>query len=254
MPATPHSNIDHFELNGNPEVPINDAFDDLDNRMNAWHVIAMADANQNLLTTVDGDGDPVALRNRAFEATGALTTDRDVTLPDEQGVYYFWNNTTGGFSIIVKTVTDTTGVAVPAGDKVIILVESTTFDVRVWYEKMGIPSFVIGAEGGSPNAINVAIQLKDSSGADLAVRGSVFAYLSDDANGDSIAASAPSGGVAIGTDGLAIPVVADKAFQLVSEADGDIDLDITEGGIDTWHLILIMPDGRLVASDAITFA
>ncbi|MEX2126961.1 MAG: hypothetical protein WD871_01790 [Xanthobacteraceae bacterium] len=120
------------------------------------------------------------------------------------------------------------------------------------YEKMGTPAFVIAAEAG--NVINVAIQLKDSLAGDLAVRGSVFAYLSDDANGDSIAATAPDGGIAIGTDGLAIPLVADKAFQLVSEADGDIDVDITEAGADTWFLILVMPDGRLVPSGAITFA
>ncbi|MFB0515162.1 MAG: hypothetical protein ACETWG_00985, partial [Candidatus Neomarinimicrobiota bacterium] len=120
------------------------------------------------------------------------------------------------------------------------------------YEKMGTPAFDIGAEAG--NVINVGIQLKDSAAADLAVRGALFAYLSDDANGDSIAGTAPDGGVAIGTDGLAIPLVAGKAFQLVSEADGDIDINITESGIDTWYLILVMPNGKLVASNAITFA
>ncbi len=120
------------------------------------------------------------------------------------------------------------------------------------YESMAAPDFVIGAQGG--DVINVAVQLNDSAGDPLAVRGSVFAYLSDDANGDSIAATAPDGGVAIGTDGLAIPLVAGKAFQLVSEADGDIDLNITEAGAETWYLILVMPDGRRVASDAITFS
>ena len=119
-------------------------------------------------------------------------------------------------------------------------------------EKMGAPAIVVGAEAG--NAINVAIQLTNSAGADLAVRGAVRAYLSDDAAGDSIAATAPSGGAAIGTDGLAIPLVAGKAFALISEADGDIDLTITEAGADTWYLILVMPDGKLVVSDAITFA
>lgn len=119
------------------------------------------------------------------------------------------------------------------------------------YEAMGTPAFVVGAPAG--DLINVGIQLKDAAGADLAVRGSVFAYLSDDANGDSVAGTAPDT-VAIGTDGLAIPLVAGKAFQLVSEADGDIDLNITEDGADTWYLILVMPDGRRIASGAITFA
>jgi hypothetical protein len=113
-------------------------------------------------------------------------------------------------------------------------------------------TFVIGADAGT--TINVAIQLVDGNAADIAVRGSVFAYLSDDANGDSIAGTAPSGGWAIGTDGLLIPVVTNKAAQLVSEADGDIDITITEAGTATWYLILAMPNGKLVASTAIAFA
>lgn len=119
----------------------------------------------------------------------------------------------------------------------------------------GMPSgatIVVNAEGG--NVINVAIQLEDADGVDLAVRGSIQAYLSDDANGDSIAASAPDGNVAVGTDGLSMPMITDKFFQLVSEADGDIDLDIGESGTPTWYLILIMPNGFLIASEAITFA
>ena len=116
----------------------------------------------------------------------------------------------------------------------------------------GKAPFVIGAEGG--NVINVGIQLDEFDDTDLAVRGAIHAYLSDDVAGDSIAATAPDGGVAIGTDGVAIPLVAGKAFLLISEADGDIDLDITESGIDTWYLILVMPNGKLIASGAITFA
>lgn len=119
-------------------------------------------------------------------------------------------------------------------------------------EKMGTPTITVNAAVG--DAITINVQLKDSAGADLAVRGSVQAYLSDDANGDSVAGTAPDGNVAAGTDGVLIPIVADKAFILVSEADGDIDVVITESGADTWYLILIMPDGKLVASGAITFA
>lgn len=115
-------------------------------------------------------------------------------------------------------------------------------------------SFVIGAEAS--NVINVGIQLKnDKNQQDAAARKGVFAYLSDDANGDSIVATAPDGGWAIGTDGLLIPVVASKAAHLISEADGDIDVNITHAaGAKTAYLILVMPNGRLVASGAITFA
>lgn len=115
-------------------------------------------------------------------------------------------------------------------------------------------SFVIGAEAA--NVINVGIQLKDDKAqADLAVRASIRAYLSDDANGDSIIATAPSGAVAIGTDGVLYDVGgAKKVFFLTSEADGDIDINITEAGAKTAYLVLVMPNGRLVASGAITFA
>lgn len=112
--------------------------------------------------------------------------------------------------------------------------------------------FVIGAQAG--DVINVGLQLNNADGAALATRAALYAYLSDDANGDSIAATAPDGGVAIGTDGLAIPLVAAKTFLLVSEADGDIDLNITESGAATWYLVLLLPNGKLVASAAITFA
>lgn len=113
-------------------------------------------------------------------------------------------------------------------------------------------TITVGAENAG--VINVGIQLTDDANDDLAVRGSVLAYLSDDANGDSVAAAAPSGGVAIGTDGLAIPLVAGKTLQLTSEADGDIDLDITEASAKSFYLVLVMPNGTLAVSDAITFA
>lgn len=111
----------------------------------------------------------------------------------------------------------------------------------------------VGAE--ATDAINVAIQLQDGGKVNLNVRGSCYAYLSDDANGDTVTASAPAGGVAIGTDGLAIPLVAGKAWLLTSEADGDIDLTLTHAsGAATWYLVLTLPNGKRFVSGAITFA
>ena len=129
---------------------------------------------------------------------------------------------------------------------------SDRFKQRAWESgAVNAVSFTIGAEAA--NVINVGIQLKDK-GLDVAERVSVLAYLSDDANGDSVAGTAPTS-VAIGTDGVAIPLVAGKCFLLTSEADGDIDIDITlSAGADTWYLVIVLPDGRLVPSGAITFA
>lgn len=117
---------------------------------------------------------------------------------------------------------------------------------------MGAPTFTIGDEAA--NTINVAVQLKDAAGDNLAVRGSVMAYLSTDAGGANLAATAPDGGVTIGTMGLAVPLVAGKAFQLVSHTDGIVDLNIEESGAATFYLVVVLPHGRLAVSDAITFA
>jgi hypothetical protein len=112
-------------------------------------------------------------------------------------------------------------------------------------------TFVIGAE--TANVINVGIQLKNGL-EDLSHRACINAYLSDDANGDSVAGTAPTT-VAIGTDGVIMPLIAGKVFLLTSEADGDIDINITlSSGADTWYLVLVMPDGTLKVSGAITFA
>ena len=78
-------------------------------------------------------------------------------------------------------------------------------------------SFTIGAE--TSNVINVAIQLKyDKRRAD-SVRRAVLAYLCDDAAGDSIVATKPDGGVAIGTDGLLVPVSPTLANALLLDGD-----------------------------------
>jgi hypothetical protein len=113
-------------------------------------------------------------------------------------------------------------------------------------------TITVGAEAN--DVINVAIQLKDYSGDDLAVRGSVQAFLTDASAGEAETATVPDGGVAIGTDGGCIPLVADKVFLLTSEADGDIDLDIEESGAGTWYLVIVLPNGKRVVSGAITFA
>lgn len=104
------------------------------------------------------------------------------------------------------------------------------------------------------NVVNVAIQLTDGNGDDLANVAAVYFYISDDSGGSGVAATAPAGGIAIGTDGTLAEVVSGKAGWLISEADGDIDIDVTETGTDTFYLVLIMPSGETVVSGAITFA
>lgn len=114
--------------------------------------------------------------------------------------------------------------------------------------------FTVGAEAS--NVINVAVQLLDrDNGGPIDEFLPVLAYLSDDSGGNGVATTAPSGGWAIGTDGEIMgEVTANKLAWLLSENDGDIDLDITETGADTWYLCVAAPDGRTYVSGAITFA
>lgn len=114
------------------------------------------------------------------------------------------------------------------------------------------PVFTIGSEAA--NAINVAIQLTDrKNGGDISERVALMWYLASNATGDAIA-TAPDGGIAIGTDGLLIEHTNNVAGMVVSEVDGDIDVTITESTAKSFYLVLVAPDGKLYPSAAITFA
>ena len=111
-------------------------------------------------------------------------------------------------------------------------------------------SIAVGAE--STNVRAITIQLKDGDGNDMARRTPVLAALLLDANGDAFAATGGSTGIEIGTDGALLAFVAKKLFLLISEADGDIDLTWTDIGTEAAYLALVMPNGRMVISAALT--
>jgi len=114
-------------------------------------------------------------------------------------------------------------------------------------------SFVVGAEGG--DVINVGVQLVDAAGEDLATASSVFAYLSDDSDGSSITATAPDGGVAIGTDGILIPVP-----DVISNAvivDGNLAISATPEEFKTAQTSAFVINGvshTKAATDNLTFS
>lgn len=112
--------------------------------------------------------------------------------------------------------------------------------------------FTVGTE--ATNVINVAIQLNDQEGKALSEVTALDFYLADDAAGLTPSSTAPTGGIAIGTDGALIESVANLSGTMVSEADGDIDIDITDTGTPTFYLVVRLPQGGLAISDAITFA
>ena len=113
-------------------------------------------------------------------------------------------------------------------------------------------TFTIGTEAS--NAINVVIQLTDFTGADLATRASIYAYLSDDAEGDDLTGTVVTTETAIGTDGVLDIVTTKKSYMLTSESDGDIDIDITQTAAQNYYLVLVMPNGSLAVSGIIAHA
>lgn len=98
MVDTPHSGIAHFELNGNPEVPINAAFDDLDENASGY-IFKTITAAHDFTTDLDADGDSLWLRHKTIEFLGTLTADEVITIPLAEQHKIVWNNTAGGFSL-----------------------------------------------------------------------------------------------------------------------------------------------------------
>jgi hypothetical protein len=117
--------------------------------------------------------------------------------------------------------------------------------------RVGGATFTIGTEAA--NVINVAVQLTDGTD-DIAAAANVRIYLSSVATGLDFEATGPDSW-AIGTDGSLLADGGDSviAGQVVSEADGDFDLDITKSGADTFYLVVVLPNGGIAVSGAITF-
>lgn len=115
--------------------------------------------------------------------------------------------------------------------------------------KVASASFTVSAENA--NVRTIAVQLKDGQGRDLAQRAAVHIAVLADANGDAFVATGGSTGIAIGTDGALLPIVAKKLFLAISEADGDIDLTWTDTGTEAAYLAVIV-NGKMFVSAALT--
>lgn len=113
-------------------------------------------------------------------------------------------------------------------------------------------SFTVGTE--ATNAINVAVQLVDGTGVNVAVRKALPWYLSSAANGGTRLGTAPNGGTAIGANGSLIESIAELSGLMIFNASGQADINITDSGTPTMYLVVVMPNGSLAVSGAITFA
>ena len=117
--ATPSLGIVHIAAAQNQkEITANEAFDRLDESVNAQFPIAMANADVTLVQADLASGGVLQL-------TGALTADRYINIPAIQRAFIVRNSTTGGFNLIVQ-VTGAAGasVSVPVGALVALYCDS----------------------------------------------------------------------------------------------------------------------------------
>lgn len=116
-------------------------------------------------------------------------------------------------------------------------------------------SITVSAEGATvANQRDITIQLKDSNGNDIDYVETVEIILFLNAERTAFVVTGGSTGIAIGTDGALLAVVAKKYFLATSEADGDIDLTWTDTGTEAAYLGVRLPNGRIVMSSALTNA
>ena len=76
------------------------------------------------------DGATGVARNMVIEcvSSGNLTANRNLIVPANKKLYFIFNNTTGGYAVTVK-VSGQTGVSVPMGAKVILMMNSAGTDI-----------------------------------------------------------------------------------------------------------------------------
>lgn len=94
---------------------------------------------------------------------------------------------------------------------------------------------------------NVAMQFKDVAGNDVSHPVAVLCYLSTDSAGQTLAVDGTdTTEIAIGTDGTILAELSTNIIALcVSEADGDLDLEITVVDTKTVYFNVVMPNGEV---------
>lgn len=92
---------------------------------------AIADVDTTI-TITNGTTSTSVGRNAAIKLTGALTAVRSLIVPTVQKLYYINNATTGGFAVTVKTASGT-GISVPNGKAMALLVDGTNVVDAITY-------------------------------------------------------------------------------------------------------------------------
>lgn len=102
----------------------------------------------------------------------------------------------------------------------------------------------------STNVRVITIQLLDAYGKDVSEVTHFELHVFANAAGTAYATTGGSTGVAIGTDGALLAVVAKKIFACTSESDGDWDGTWTDTGTESVAIGIKLPNGNMIISDA----
>ncbi len=99
----------------------------------------------------------------------------------------------------------------------------------------------------------VTIQLKDFAGNNLTVPAGIMAYYSSVATGLDPTNVTTDLSITSGGAGAVLVFLSNYLYLLVSEVDGTIAVDSEDSGTDDQYLVLVMPDGKLIVSDVLTY-
>lgn len=111
----------------------------------------------------------------------------------------------------------------------------------------------VGVEAS--NVISVDVQLVDRlNGNTIGESVALNWYLSSSATGAAIATAPDSGAALSNGYGALAEWTANVNGLVITNSNGRAIFTLSESSTGTWYLVLVMPDGKLMVSDAITFA
>lgn len=100
----------------------------------------------------------------------------------------------------------------------------------------------------STNVRAITIQIKDANGDAITYAETVDIIMFTDATMTAFAATGGSTGIAVGSNGALLAVVAKKLFIATTEATGELDLTWTDTGTEGVAVGVRLPNGRVVVS------
>ena len=121
------------------------------------------------------------------------------------------------------------------------------------FNAFNLVGWTVGSK--TSNTINVALQLEDARGQAIQQVAHVELYLSDNADGSTLTATATTSALAVGTNGVILDTpVSEKVVDCITNGSGQLDINViqTSGGTN-YYLVARMPDGSVAVSPEISF-